>query len=100
MDLKRYLEWKGIKQKNFSEQVGISDTYLRSIMKGAMPNLGIALAIEIATDGKVIYKDLIPEEIKKAIVNRMKTLHSIEMEEVFEEKALKIKEKSKRKKHP
>lgn len=98
MDLKSYLQRSGIMQKHFANKIGISPNFLGSLLKGKIPNLVTALAIEIATEGHVTCKELIPEKIRKEILNRVKTMYSLQMEESPEENTGTIKTNKKKNK--
>lgn len=71
MELKKYLKLMGIKKTDFSKKIGITVMTLNHVINGRPPNLKTALAIEIATDGNVRCRELIPQEIQKSIAKHV-----------------------------
>jgi transcriptional regulator with XRE-family HTH domain len=60
MDLREYLKLNKIKQKNFADDVGISEAYISLILSGRrMPSVPVALQIEKASKGKVRAIDIL-----------------------------------------
>ena len=58
MNLRKYLETYGICITRFAKKVDVSTTTIYNIMKGQKTIKKIANRIEIATEGKVLAKDI------------------------------------------
>lgn len=60
MKLSEYIEGKGLKQKDFAEEVGITDAHLSQMLSGKRhPSRKLAEQIELATDGAVTAMELL-----------------------------------------
>lgn len=59
MKLREYLEWKGLRQRAFARELGVSDAYISRLIAGQRkPRAKMALKIEAITDGAVTLRDL------------------------------------------
>lgn len=64
--LEKYLKHRGVSQRFFAKQVGITPNSLNNLIKGkSMPHLLLAYEIEKKTGGLVTVYDWIPESYKK-----------------------------------
>jgi hypothetical protein len=80
MELQEYLDSKGIKHRHFSKQLGISLSTLHCILtKKNLPNIKLALEIEILTDGNVNLYDWFPDYNKKRKTHSQKPKTELNM---------------------
>ena len=63
MKLVQYLFQHNVKQKDLAKEIGVTDVYLSSLLKGQIPSIKLAKVIEEVTSGTVTKEELLfPEE--------------------------------------
>lgn len=65
VDLKQYLEEKGIKKIHFAKTIGVTPAWLHRILKGHDIPLSLAATIEEKTDKRVPIKRLLDTILEK-----------------------------------
>ncbi len=69
MRLSEYLQERGITKREFAKRAGINTQTLYNILWGREPRLTIACKIIKASEGKITFEELIPQEIEQEIAS-------------------------------
>lgn len=69
MRLSEYLQERGITKREFAKRAGINTQTLYNILWGREPRLTIACKIIRASEGKISFEELIPQEIEQEIAS-------------------------------
>ncbi len=67
MRLSEYLQERGITKREFAKRAGINTQTLYNILWGREPRLSIACKIIKASEGKISFEELIPQETEQEI---------------------------------